>query len=259
VDLAAVGTARLISNIGFPIEKCAELASQLKEPWRAASARAHILNKDVGADILPETNQDEIDRVWATGAFLRQEQLDPRLRKRLNIANGPLQRGRETAAMREHLAFFDDSGITQVNPLTLISMWGSKAHEFIARGGLESRNVTWAKTLLEFRQLVGSFPTRFAYTEAQIEEDRKAFVEHAKRGVKIESMDTNTDQGKLAFAKALGVDVINPKLSVDESSRRRRIATGAWLTYNKVQKGEFLDQDAQRERDRDRTNSINIK
>jgi glutaredoxin len=257
VDLAAVGVAKLACDLDFSAEICARLAARLVQPSLDVATKIHLLNQEAGVELFPQDirDQETLERVWGTGQFYRNERANPRLRKALNIPEGPLPHGRETPLMKQHLDFFDGSDrLGWPSPITVLNMWPIKAHDRLQRGVCFNNpwNIRRARGLVEYRRLVGFFPGKFEYSKEQLENHNRTLEEYAKRGKgqRLSPLITDPDElGGMGFEQALKKLPKPQSLSDEDWRRQLETAMVGYSGFSLVQKGAFLDDDTWRERD----------
>ncbi|HWA28872.1 MAG TPA: hypothetical protein VG734_24690 [Lacunisphaera sp.] len=262
IDLATVGVARLTFDLSFPLDKCAQLAAQLEQPWLATNARVRILNKEAGVALFPPNldDQETLERIWGTGCLYLLERKNPRIRAKLQLPPGPLAAERQAPALRAHLDFFADlEPAARPKPQTLPAIWDVKAHALIVNGAVNSPwNIGRARALLAYRQRVGYYPGKFEYTAEQIARHHATEAEYAARaqGQKLSPMITDPEAlGRLGFEQALRNLPRRPGISEYEWQEGLKLA-GAWETYHLIQRGKFLDEDAQRQEARARLEEL---
>lgn len=204
-DVATVGLGPLVANLDFPMEKIAGLLPSLAPP--TSSLRARVLNQEAGVQLFSKTaTQDELESVWRSGALLMLENTNPKLRE--TRLSHPEVKVIETVAIRSNLAFFTDDDLP--TPPTTANLWSRKNHERLVTG-LDVPNVRKLLALAAFRQAVKAFPTKPSYGKHDFESDGKAAFDEAWR-------PHATPETHALFALA-------------------------WLTFDLIQRGEFLDQD----------------
>ena len=238
LDLAAVGLARLAASLDFPLAECEKLAMRMSPAWMSVEARALTLNDEAGTNLFKVGGtQAEMDATWGSGGFLMREKRSGIIRPE---GQGPGQGVIETPALKANLDFFEDDENPCTEPLTLIRSWNSKRYERIVNG-LELQNVSKALALLKYRAIVGRFPEKPEFTEDQLRKHEQAVAEAAKYGLKVSRMDEGRPSGKVAFEQAWD----QRPAGVSES---HALYATAWLAYDEIKTGQFLDQDARASR-----------
>lgn len=232
IDLAAVASARITAAIDKNVGNYRELADRLHGPWEAVEWRAAALNRELGQDAFVARNQDDLGRVWDSGsAAIARARLKNGSGGRLDIANAEFYEDSDTATRK-----------------TVSGSWGDKRHERLVRG-LETNNVIQAIGLAEFRSIVGYFPERpttKSLTPTQreaIEWQKKHYPESIGRGAKSNFFASET---KEAFAQAWQERVItNGGLVTDDVNREMNRYIAAWLAFERLRNGTFIDSDAE--------------
>lgn len=204
-DVATVGLGPLVANLDFPMEKLAGLLTSLAPP--TSSLRARVLNQEAGVELFSTTTtQDELESVWRSGALLMLEQANPKLRE--TRLSHPEVKVVETPSIKRSLPFFVDDDLPM--PPTTANLWSRKNHERLVTG-LDVPNARKLLALAAFRQAVKAFPTKPTYRPHDFESDGKAAFDEAWR-------PHATPETHALFALA-------------------------WLTFDLIQRGQFLDQD----------------
>lgn len=237
LDLAAVGLARLVASLDFPLAECEKLAARMSPAWMSVEARARTLNDDAGTNLFAVGGtQAEMEKTWGSGGFLMRE-------KRSGIARPQgKEPGRgviETPTLKANLDFFERDE-PSAEPLTLVRSWDAKRYERIVNG-LELQNVNKALALLKFRSVVGRFPEKPEFTEEQLRQHEQAVAEAAKYGIRVSRMDEGQPAGKAAFEQAWDQ-------RPNKDAQNHTLYATAWQAYNEVKTGQFLDQDSRAER-----------
>ncbi len=237
LDLAAVGLARLVASLDFPLAECEKLAARMSPAWMSVEARARTLNDEAGTNLFAVGGtQAEMEKTWSSGGFLMRE-------KRSGISRPQGQEpGRgfiETPTLKANLAFFERDE-PSAESLTLVHSWDAKRYERIVNG-LELQNVNKALALLKFRSVIGRFPEKISYTEDQLRAREEMRALHEKLGVEANISNNDHVSGKAAFLYAW--DQRKNKDPKDHNLDAR-----AWQAYNEVKTGQFLDQDTRAER-----------
>ena len=205
-DIASIGLARLVADLGVPMERTANLLTALSPP--SPSIRARVLNQEAGAQLFsPSSTQAELEAVWRTGVLLLLEKSNPKIKEAVLSGSGTMLI--DTPIMRSHLAFFADD--QRPNPPTTAKLWNSKTHERMVLG-LDVPNARKLLALARFREAVKAFPIKPTYANHQFSSDGEAAFDEAWQ-------PHATRETHALFALA-------------------------WRTYDLIQKGKFVDEDS---------------
>jgi hypothetical protein len=243
LDLAAIGVAKLTADLSFSFERIEEMRTRLDPSWLAPSVHLRVLNSDAGAEIFLNANRDDMERIYGAGHRLLEEKRNPALFAKREKSGGRWNLD-DRRVVQENLEFFEDTGLADRRPDTLLFTWNMKKHLAII-SGLDLETVRKAKALVEFRKAVGEFPAVPKFTPEEINERELSSVRSAKAGLKITRMEeTYESPGAAAFALAWNRYL--KTLTKDISSLPNWYANldvVAFRAYSEVRNNRFVDLD----------------
>lgn len=243
LDLGAVITARLAADLAFPISECRLLFHNLDAPWASLESRMKVLNTDAQAEIFRGTSQEDLEATWSSGVVLKREADNPEL---IEIHMRYRVRAKlKSPEIMSNLPFFDDVDFATVKNRTLVGMWNLKWHEGIVLG-LELQNVTKARALIQFRDIVGSFPDKPIFAQEDLSRRAEAIKESGKLGNRVVPFEAGySSVQEAAFAQAWEGHVKKQKSAMppDSYSRYLNQSVIASRTYDEVRRGVFVDKD----------------
>ncbi len=249
LDLAAVGVARLVANLGFPIEKIDGLLPRMNPVWMSIETNQRVLNKDAGVVVFPKAERNDMERVWGSGRILMRMKSNPEIQKDLEgrgIAGGL----RRSKAIEDNLSFFDDVEIGQIKPVTLSNLWDYNWHTGIVVG-LELQSIQKAEALAEFRKAIGSFPDKPVFTAQQLRDRERGAAEAAKAGLKVSNMEDSYSSPRAAAFAIAWKNYLEKQ--VEDLGKlppsRYNLDSSAFQAYDEVQRGMFFDRDTANKRD----------
>lgn len=224
-DIASIFQIRLVADLVVPLKTVTELDRRFSLTWLNATARASILNREAGASLFAVANFDEIraqqhlEKVWSSGLRLLFEKKHPD-QKAVRMAAGKdvTDKFIDSDLLAEKLGFFIDD-IYDGKGRTLEHEWDRKWHQRLVNG-LDSQNVKKAHALLEFRSMVGDFPTQ-------------------------DNPSSPWRGGLGAFAVAWQEKIVRTAGMTNEDWNVYRVKYAvAWTAFEELQQGAFKDADS---------------
>ena len=218
-DVASVGIARLLVDLTIPLEQVKGVMDKLDPTLYGPSRCVEILNAEAGgrlfnmSGVAPSEVPSQLEQAWGLGRFLLRKKRQKPSEPSIGTSTLDLAIAEKNAEI-----FLHKEPDASAAAATVEGRWNINRHDLLA-SGLEPRNVALVKALFDFREKVGGFPVDLPFPG----------------NPKI------TLIGKDAFEY-----VWRKHWSIDSPDSERRIYSRAWLAYEKVLEGTFLDEEARR-------------
>jgi hypothetical protein len=226
-DVAVTGLARRVADLSVPLLDTTTQLERCRAPFDAAPVRARVLNFEAGSAVFPTgatVTDGALARVWAPRDLTRTlAQLDqlPTPGATPDEVSSTVQQLRAFVAAagvtpqptQASDVFFRDDTVPP--PQTTRATWASKQHQRLLVSPMP-QNVDSLELLVQFRTVVGAFPT-----QPQVRQEAASAP------------------GEEAFA-----DAWRPHIGTATTNLGR----GAWGVYDRIQRGVFVDADTSRTR-----------
>ena len=242
LDIAAVGFARLVFNINYPIEKLAVYDNRInnKKAWMDVEYRGRILDAELGSDLFSKSHTEEdIGKIWASGVLARSKMSFkgsvPEEFK--DIHDKMLQHASGDPVFLRHISFFKSEYPPE--PLTLTSEWDFQRHEILTSSMRHNRSIGGARDLYRYRVLVGDFPIPPDRTENEMKDFDMQIAKKMRRGDNASSAKEDIDLRRLENY----FDKIFSSRTDYNMYEEFYIPSGASRAYDEIQKGKFYDND----------------
>lgn len=219
-DVAITGLARRVADLSAPLPATMAQLARCRAPFDAPVVRARVLNAESGGTpfpVDPTVTDQVLMNVWSRRQLGR---LVPELDAMATASGDPDHEIADLKRMMRELGvtpappdsldpfFVDDE---QGEEPTTRRLWSKKFHQELL-GDPAPQNLESVETLVQFRRVVGAFPTQPA--------------------VRGESIST---PGEEAFADAWRPHIGDATFN---------LGRGAWSVYARITRSEFLDYDS---------------
>lgn len=239
LDIAAVGLARLIADLDWPLEASERLSFRMTPDWMSVKSRAAVFNDEAGASLFSgHEPPEELEKMFATGKYM----LDVSRGWKAPFGWRTAQPSRyaDKQLFGNNLDFFEFTERDRSVPYTVTEQWNFQAYRRIYLG-MELQAVDKALALVGFRNVVGTFPEtpeEFHPTEEQ----KKSIMREAELNRNLGAKTSRRDQSPYynpmqeAFKQAWRKQPNLPTARYNEYGN-------AFQAYDEVKRGCFLDYD----------------